>query len=134
MLKRAAAVQACMDRFAGKPYAAGTRDCAKLAAHALHRMGRSCRLLTDARHTTETGALKYVRRKGFDDLVALMDATGLPRIAPAAALPGDVVGLESGDAFGCSLSVALGDGRVLGFRDGVCQPLEPHAFVAAWRV
>jgi hypothetical protein len=133
MLKRAAAVQACMDRFAGKPYSAGSRDCAKLAAHALHKMGRSCRLLSDARHTTEQGALLYVRRKGFENLVELMDATGLPRIAPASALPGDIIGLESGDAFGCSLTVALGDGLVLGFKDGVCQPVQPHAFVAAWR-
>ena len=134
MLKRQAATQACMDRFAGKPYAAGKRDCAKLAAHALHKLGRKCPLLTQANHTTEAGALKYIRRKGFVDLVELMDAIGLERIPPAAALPGDIVGMAEGSGFGCSLTVALDNGRVLGF-DGIeriCQPLIPHLFVAAW--
>lgn len=134
MLKRAEAVDACMARFAGKPYAPGTRDCGKLAAHVLHQMGHPAPLLNRARHTTEAGAVRYIRRQGFASLVELMDATGLSRIAPAAALPGDVVALESGDAFGCSLTVALDNGLVLGFAGGVCQPIQPHAFVAAWRV
>jgi len=134
MLRRAATTRACMDRFNGKAYVAGARDCAKLAAHAAHKMGRRVPLLTRARHTTEAGALKYVRKAGFASLVELMDATGLERIAPAAALPGDIIGMASGDAFGCSLAVALDDGLVLGFHDGVCQPVIPHDFVAAWRV
>jgi hypothetical protein len=137
MLKRAAATQACMDRFAGRPYAPGVRDCGKLAAHALHKVGRRAKLLTAARHTTEAGAVRYIRKAGFNDLVELMDAV-LPgaRIAPAAALPGDIIAMamDDGDPFGCSLTVALDNGRILGFKDGVCDVLIPSAFVAAWRV
>lgn len=135
MLKRAAAAQACMDRFEGKPYHPATRHCGKLAAHALTKMGRSAKLLNASRHTTEAGAIKYLKRTGFACLADLMDAMGLERIAPAAALPGDIIGLPSGDAFGCSLSVALGDGLVLGLVEGAAfQVLIPHQFVAAWRV
>lgn len=135
MLKRAAAAQACVDRFSGKPYHPATRHCGKLAAHALYKMGRSAKLLNASRHTTEAGAIKYLKRTGFASLADLMDAMGLERIAPAAALPGDIIGLPSGDAFGCSLAVALGDGLVLGLVEGEAfQPLIPHQFVAAWRV
>lgn len=135
MLKRAAAAQACMERFAGKAYEPGRRHCGKLAAHAMHKMGRKAPLLTGSRHTTEAGALKYIRRTGFASLLEMMDACGLERIAPAAALPGDIIALPSGDAFGCSLAVALGDGLVLGLVEGqTFQPLIPHQFVAAWRV
>lgn len=137
MLKRAAATQACMDRFAGRSYAPGVRDCGKLAAHSLHKLGRRATLLTASRHTTEAGAVRYIRKAGFKDLVELMDAV-LPgaRIPPAAALPGDIVAMamEDGDPFGCSLTVALDNGRILGFKDGVCQVLVPLHFVTAWQV
>lgn len=135
MLKRAAVAQACVERFVGKPYHPATRHCGKLAAHALAKMGRSAKLLNASRHTTEAGALKYIRRTGFASLVELVDAMGLERIAPASALPGDIVALPSGDAFGCSLSVAIGDGMVVGLIEGSAyQVLIPHQFVAAWRV
>lgn len=135
-LKRDAAVRACMARFDGKPYHPAKRHCGKLAALAMHRMGRAATLLNASRHTTEAGAIKYIRRTGFASLTDLMDATGLERIAPAAALPGDIIALQSRDAFGCSLAVALGDGMVLGLLEGAAGfgPFVPHAFVAAWRV
>lgn len=135
MLKRAAAAQACMDRFAGKLYHPATRHCGKLISHDLNKMGRSAKLLNASRHTNEIGALRYIKRTGFASLVELVDAMGLERIPPAAALPADIIALPSGDAFGCSLSVALGDGMVLGLLEGhAFQPLIPQQFVAAWRV
>lgn len=138
MLKRQAATQACMDRFAFKPVKPGVRDCAKPAAHAMHKMGHSAALLNGSRHTTWAGALKYIRGLGFKDLVELMDATGLVRIPPAAALPADIIAMpsENGDGFGCSLAVALDNGRVLGLNplSGLIEPMVPHLFVCAWRV
>jgi hypothetical protein len=138
MLKRQAATQACMDRFAFQPVHPGRRDCGKLAAHAMHKMGRSAKLLNASRHTTFAGALRYLKRTGFADLVALMDATGLERIAPAARLPADIIAMPSaeGDGFGCSLAVALDNGRILALNpaSGLIEPMEPHLFVCAWRV
>jgi hypothetical protein len=138
MIRRQAATQACMDRFAFKPVKPGVRDCAKPAAHVMHKMGHSAKLLNGSRHTTWAGALKYIRRLGFKDLVELMDATGLERIAPAAALPCDIIALPvaEDDPFGCSLSVALDNGRVLALNplSGLIEPMVPHLFVCAWRV
>lgn len=138
MLKRQAATRACMDRFAFKPMEAGKRDCGKLAALAMHKGGRNAKLLNASKHKTMAGAVKYIRKAGFKDLLELMDATGLERIAPASALPNDIIALasEPGDGFGCSLCVALDNGRVLAFNplSGVCEPMEPLITVAAWRV
>jgi hypothetical protein len=138
MLKRAAATQACMDRFAYKPVEPGVRDCGKLAAHALHKQGRSAKLLTASRHKSWAAALRYLRKMGAGDLVTLMDMMGLERIPPAAALPGDIIAMPTDDAngFGCSLTVALDNGRVLGLNPATNQiePMIPHLFICAWRV
>lgn len=138
MLKRAAATQACMDRFAFKPVEPGVRDCGKLASHDLHLMGRSAKLLNGRRGKDWASALRYVRKSGFADLVELVDAMGLERIPPAAALPADLIALPGmeGDPFGCSLSVALDNGRVLALNvgSGLIEPMIPRLFVCAWRV
>jgi hypothetical protein len=137
-VRRERITKACMDRFNGKPLIAGRRDCATLAAHAMHKAGRKADILTGSSHTTWAGAVKYIRKQGCKSLVELMDASGLERIPPASAWPGDIVALPSsdGDGFGCSLTVALDNGRVLGFNSetGNCEPHQPFMFVAAWRV
>jgi hypothetical protein len=139
MIQRACAAQACMTAFAGQPLVWKTRrHCGRLAAHSLMRMGRNAKLLNACRATSPRGALAYLKRNAFGSLVDLMDATGLERIAPAMARPGDIVALpsEPGDGFGCSLAVALDGGRVL-FADqpsGRFDITTPRAFVAAWRV
>lgn len=141
MLKRAATTQACMDRFDGKPLNWTARHCGKLAAHAMHGMGRSAKLLNACRATSAKGAASYLEKVGFASLVELMDATGLERIAPAFARPGDIIAMPAAedDPFGCSLAVALDNGRILGFQADetgrkVCQVLVPHEFMTAWRL
>lgn len=136
MIRRAHAAQACIDRFAGKPYAPGTRDCVKLAGHSMHKLGRRVGLTKGLRYTTEAGGLKAMRKLGFKSLIEAVDAAGLERIAPASSLPGDIIALDADgeSAFGCALTVAVGNGRVVGFQDGVGVVLQPHAYVAAWRV
>lgn len=137
-VRRERITKACMDRFNGKPMLPGRRDCATLASHALHKAGRKADLLTGSKHTTWAGAVKYLRKKGFKSLVELMDGMGLDAIPAASAWPGDIVALPSqpGDGFECSLTVALDNGRVLGFNaeTGLCEPVVPFAFVKAWRV
>lgn len=140
MLKRAAVTQACMDRFVGKPLDWKARHCGKLAAHAMHGMGRSAKLLNACRATTAKGAALYLKRTGFASLVDLMDAQmaddPASNIPAAAARPGDIIAMQSfdGDPFGCSLAVALDNGRILGFLDGVCQVLQPHDMITGWRL
>lgn len=138
MLKRAAATQACMDRFAFKPVEPGVRDCGKLGSHCLHHMGRNAKLLNGWKGKTWESALRYIRKQGFADLVELIDAMGLERIAPAAALPADLIAgpTDEENGFGCSLAVALDNGRILGLNpvSGLIEPMDPKLFVCAWRV
>lgn len=139
MLKRAAATQACMDRFAFKPVEPGVRDCRNLGAHALHKQGRSAQLLTGWKGKTWASAIRYIRAKGFKDLIEMMDAV-LPdsRIPPAAALPGDIIAMPTDEenGFGCSLAVALDNGRILALNpaSGLIEPMIPKMFICAWRV
>lgn len=124
-------------RFVGKSYQPGSRDCVKLAGHAMHKMGRRVSLTKGVRYTTEKGALKALLKAGFRNLMDAVDATGMARIAPAAALPGDIMALEADGVFGCALAVYVGNNLVLTYQDGhddcVRVRLET-APLAAWRV
>jgi len=126
------AAQACIDRFNGKPYAPGKRDCVKLACHLLHQYGVAVPHTKGVRYSTEAGAIKALRRAGFRDLIEAVDSLGLERIAPARAQAGDLVGLPC-DRLGCTLTVAVGNGRVIGFQGGRGCVIQPLKFAAAWR-
>lgn len=133
MIRRQLAAQSCVDRFFGRPYQPGKRDCVVLALHALSEMGVEG--FDVGRYGTERGAVRAMRRAGFKSLIEGVDSV-LPRIAPASALPGDIIALEAeaGSPFGCALTVAVGNGRVFGFFEGVGGVVQPIKFVSAWRV
>jgi hypothetical protein len=130
----ARAAQSCIDRFAGKTYEPGKRDCAIMAAHLLHQYGVAVPVMKGLKYSTEAGAARALKRTGFADLIDAVDALGLERIAPAAARTGDLIGMPCDGPWGCALTVAVGNGRVFGFLDGVAQVQIPSAFTAAWRV
>jgi hypothetical protein len=130
----ARAAQSCIDRFAGKTYEPGKRDCAIMAAHLLHQYGVAVPVMKGLKYSTEAGAARALKRTGFADLLEAVDALGLERIAPAAARTGDLIGMPCDGPWGCALTVAVGNGRVFGFLDGVAQVQIPSAFTAAWRV
>lgn len=138
LIRRERAVTACLSRFDGKAYAPGRRDCVRLAAHALRRQGHATPALKGLTWKTEAEAYRLLRKLGHADLPAAVDATGLPRIAPAATLPGDLIAIPSADD--CGLGGALmvvveaGAGRVFGFSGGVAAVFRPVEFVCAWRV
>jgi len=134
-MTRVKAAQACIDRFNGKTYEPGKRDCWRLFLHLLHQLGRSVPAARRVRYSTETGAYRALRKAGFECLADAVDSLGFERIPPARAMAGDLVAVPSGeDAFGCALTVAVGNGRVFGFLNGRGQVVEPKAFVAAWRL
>lgn len=136
IIKRQRAAQACVDRFNGLPYKPGQRDCARLFKLALNKMGRKVDRLKGVTYTTEAGAYKQLKKQGFDDLVAAVDALGLTRIAPAMALPADIIAIpaEEGDPFKVGLGVAVGNGRVFGFSGGLGGVFQPKEYACAWRV
>lgn len=137
MERRVAAAQACVDRFNGKAYDPGAnRDCIKLASHALHKMGRRVGLTKGLRYHSEAGGVRAMRKLGFESLMQAVDAVGLERIPPAAALPADIIAIptEDGSPFGCALAVAVGNGRALAFVEGVARVVQPLQYLTAWRV
>jgi len=132
MLKRQTAAQATLDRFQGKPLKYGKDDCVRMAAFCLRKLGVKTPLIKAGSYTSEIGAARALRKMGYEDVKAAVDAVGLPRIAPAMALAGDILALPS-ERFGGALFIALGNGRVLGYFDGQFQVGEPLIFDAAWR-
>ncbi|WP_230770713.1 DUF6950 family protein [Sphingomonas sp. Leaf4] len=135
MIRRQQATQAAVDRFQGKPFEWGRYDCVRLAAFMLREMGHRPGLGRAGSYKTAKGAVGALRRAGYATLAEAMDGLGLQRIPPAAALPGDIVMVPSDGAWSGSLMVAVGNGRTIGWAEGLeaADVFQPVAFVAAWR-
>ena len=135
IIRRRDAAQATLERFKDRPLRYGIDDCVRMAAFHVRKLGHSVRLPASGSYRTPRGGMLAMKRLGFDDLIAAVDAQGFERIPPAAAAVGDLV-MMPGDAGLGSLTVALGNGRVLGYHEDATGAvvLHPVEFVAAWRV
>jgi hypothetical protein len=137
LLLRRDAAQATFDRFDGAAFRWSSNDCARMAAFNLRKLGYESPMPKSGSYSSALGAMKALRAAGFESLGAALDSLGLERIAPISALPGDIIGLP-GEGGWTALTVALGNGRVLGFMDregrGVAGALQPRDYVCAWRV
>lgn len=133
---RQAAAQATLARFDGRRLAWGRDDCARLAAFHLKRLGHKVSLAKAGSYSSLTGAVRAVKRAGYESLAAAVDDHGLARIAPARVLVGDLIGLQADSDEGegwVALMVALGNGRALGFLEGRCGVVQPRDIAIAWR-
>lgn len=135
MDRRRRAAQAACDRSLGKLYKPATLDCGKLTGLHLRKLGYKLELPKVGAYSTPAGALRWLKKRGFDSLEARLDGLGLPRIAPAEMLVGDIVALESVDAL-AALFIWVGQGLALGFSEGCdqCALVRPSAFKTAWSV
>ena len=134
MVRRVAAAQATLDRFKARPFRFGTNDCARMAAFHLKKLGVPVRLAKAGSYRSTLGATRALRALGYSNLAAALDGHGLTRIAPAAAIVGDIVELPGEPPFG-ALAVAMGNGRALAYHqdaDGAVV-VQPTDYVAAWR-
>ena len=113
---RKRAAQACIDRFNQRPYKPGIRDCPRLVLYNLHRLHVPVPFAAKLKWKSESDGLRVLKGLGFANLIDAVDALGLPRIAPAMARLGDIIALPTDHKVG-ALSVAVGNGRVLGFTD-----------------
>jgi hypothetical protein len=97
-------------------------------------MGHKVRLPSAGSYGTLIGATKALAKRGYADLPGALDDLGLARIAPAAALPGDILAIPSEHAIGC-LMVAVGNGRAIGFLEDYdgAEIIQPVEYVGAWR-
>jgi hypothetical protein len=118
MQDRVDAVAATMARFKGRPFRWGSVDCAKLGAFHLRRMGhhQGLGLAKAGTYRSALGARRAIERAGHASIAAALDGIGLPRIPPAAALPGDVM-LSDGTEGLEALAIYAGNGAALGFHE-----------------
>lgn len=136
LVRRLNAAQRTLDVWSRRPLKLGTADCVRMAAAHLRLLGYRVKLPPSGSYRTVNSARKALAKMGHDLVAAALDAMGLERIAPAAAIVGDLVMLPSEDGLG-GLAVSLGNGRLAGWHPDapggavVCQPVE---FVTAWRV
>lgn len=135
MLRRVAASQATLDEFKDKPFKLGERDCVRMVAAHLRRLGYKVKLPSRGSYRTPLSARKALQDRGFATVAAAMDAMGLERIPVALALVGDVVSGAADDPLG-ALGVLLGNGRLVGYHEvavGACVMQARHMDIA-WRV
>ncbi|WP_297803388.1 hypothetical protein [uncultured Brevundimonas sp.] len=132
MVKRVEAVEATIARFNGKPLAYGKDDCARMAYFAIRKHGVKTPILKAGAYSSKVGAARALKRMGVKDVIEAVRLLELPEIAPAAALPGDILALPA-EHFGGALMVCVGNGRAFGYFDGKFQVGVPAMFEAAWR-
>jgi hypothetical protein len=134
LVDRAAAAQATLDRFKDKPFRLGSFDCVRMTAAHLRRLGYQVKLPATGSYRSKRKALELLNESGAGSLAAALDQLGLERIAPAAAIVGDIIQMPSVDELG-ALTVSMGNGRVLGYHEaavGACV-MQPKDFGSAWR-
>lgn len=131
---RTAAAQATVSRFKDQAFAWGKTDCARMVAFHLRQLGYPVRLAKAGTYASALGARRALDRLGFKTLRDAVDSYGLTRIAPAAAVVGDIIELPAEDGIG-ALGVAIGNGRVLAYHQDAegAVVVQPIQFVTAWR-
>ena len=135
LVLRVEAAEAAVREFLNQPLEYGRRDCARMAAFVLKRLGYSVSLAKAGRYTTAIGGVRALRRLGYDSLEAALDGFGMARIPLAAVLPADIIAVPSEDRWP-ALWVALSGNRVLGWHGSsehacIIEPRGPH--ITAWR-
>lgn len=135
LVKRQRAVTATQQKFTGKTFTLGSVDCAKLVGFHLKRLGYKVPFSKGGSYKTPLQAQAALRRAGYETLMDALDGLGLERIAPAAALLGDVVSFDSGHKIG-ALGVVVGNGNMLAFHESHELPviMTMGKIDAAWRV
>lgn len=122
-------------KFYRKPFNWGANDCAHLIADCLVSMGHDNPLSRVPPYHDYRSAKKAMKKSGITNFSKYLDER-FERIAPAMALPGDIVGIptEYPDTFDVSLGVALGDGRVMAFADHGADYGPVGVCTSAWRI
>lgn len=129
--RRVAAAQATLDAFRDQPFKWGERDCFRMAAHCLRGLGHNVRLVRFGRYSTAGGAWRALQRNGYSDVVDVLDEMMFPRIPPAAAVAGDILGFRHpAQGLITGLAVHIGNHRVLAFLEDDpehrCWVVEPN--------
>lgn len=134
--RRVAATSELLESWRDRPFSwAKASTCGRLITDHLRRMGYKPPVARAGSYRSALAARRALARINCATVGDMLDGLGLQRIAPAAALVGDIVELPGEVPFG-AMTVALGNGRVLGFHEDLpgAGVLQPQEYVAAWRV
>lgn len=112
LVRRQAAAQAVWDRYDGQPLDYRRFDCGRMAAMSLKLLGWKPRWSRFTGYSSELGARRKLLKAGFQDLPAVLDNLGLPRVEAVKALPADILGFPNADDW-TALGVAMGNGNTL---------------------
>jgi hypothetical protein len=135
LITRRDAAQATLDTWSSRPMKLGEADCVRMTAAHLRLLGYKVKLPPAGSYRTINSAVKALHKAGHATIGGALDAMGLERITPAAAIVGDIILMPAEHELG-ALVVVMGNGRVAGWHDDhaagvvVMQPLE---MLAAWR-
>ena len=134
IILRGQIAQILIAKFYRQPFAWGSKDCAHLIADCLVSMGHGNPLARVPAYHDYRSAKKAMKKSGITNFSEYLDER-FERIAPAMALPGDIVGIptEHPETFDLALGVALGQGRVLAFHD-VADYGPVSVCTSAWRI
>jgi hypothetical protein len=132
LYERMLRTQKTVDLWKGRPFKEnGTSDCIQLMiAHARH-MGKKIKVEKYRDAASRAAAL---RKLGFKSISEGMDAN-FTRIDASQVLLGDFVEMPGSNGFS-AITVALGNGRVLGFHEDIphADILQPVLISGVWRV
>jgi hypothetical protein len=136
LIRKRNAAQATLDSWSKRPLRLGTSDCVRMIASHLRKLSYKVKLPPSGSYRTVASATKALRAAGFASVGDALDSLGLERIAPAAAVVGDIMELPAVDSLG-GFAIALGNGRAVAYHEevgGGATVIQPLEYVAAWRV
>lgn len=146
LVRRQEALQRTMAKCRNKPLSLGSMDCIVMGRYHLLQMGHKG-LPKLPKYTTPVGALRAIKEtlaklkvNAEPTIENLVDAL-LPRVTPAAMLPGDLALVpedpEGASGLGGSLVISVGRKWVGWHPDSdvfaVMEPVVDQPFIAAWR-
>lgn len=138
LVRRRNAAQDALDHWRPRKWLMGENDCLRMFARHARLLGHRIKIPPARSYRTVKGALKKLEELGHESLPAAIDSLGFGRIAPAAAVVGDLVQLPGDDERLPALTIALGNGRVVGWHESVAhggaEVLQPLELVTAWRI
>lgn len=131
LVRRMEATQKTVDLCKGKAFVEWQNDCVKLVARHAKHMGKPIKV---PRYKDAKSAAAALRLLGAATLGEALDRW-FKRIEPSQVLMGDIVEMPGANGFS-GLTVAVGNGRVLGFHEDIphCDILQPVVISGAWRI
>ena len=117
LIARVIGTQKTSDKWLDQDFKWGTADCGQMVGDHLDSLGFTSPLSKAKPYKTELGARRVMKKLGASSMEDFLDQLGFDRIAPAAALPGDIVGFPGGtdDHEWTALGIHVGGDKIAGF-------------------